>query len=363
MPTEILGQPFALDMLKRALASGRFHHAWIFAGPRGVGKFTTAVELAKVLLDPSANPEKLGSGHSTGSADIEHKIDAGTHPDLHVIRKELAAYSEEASVRTRKLMNIPLAVLREHMVGGEVDGRPVDGPAYRTAALGHGKVFIIDEAELIDPFGQNTLLKTLEEPPAETYLILVTANPERLFPTILSRCQFVRFHRLDDDAMGSWAKSYLAELPGARRKWILEFAEGSPGVALRAIEYQFDQWQESLDPMLDAIADGEFPAPMGTALGEMVESFAEAWVKNNTNASKDAANKDGCSAVLSLLGRHARKQLENSASSESEAQPWIRCIELLREAESQLHSNVNHKLVLENLAAQWAMALRGTAVV
>ena len=278
MPTKILGQQFGLDVLKRALASGRFHHAWIFAGPRGVGKYTTAVELARTLLDPAASPDELGSGEAAGS-DVARRIDAGTHPDLHVIRKELAAFSEAAEVRSRKQTNIPIDVLREHMLGGEVGDKQVDAAAYRTSTLGQGKVFIIDEAELLAREAQNTLLKTLEEPPPKTYIILITSHPDRLYPTILSRCQHVRFHRLDDEQMAAWAKNTLSELPAARRKWILAFADGSPGTALRAVEFELDQWQDALDPMLDGLASGEFPAPMGTALGEMVESYAQALVQ------------------------------------------------------------------------------------
>lgn len=361
MSTTILGQQFGLGLLASAHETGRFHHAWIFAGPRGVGKFTTAIELAKALLDPDAAGRSIGKDHNTGS-EIARMIDAGTHPDLHVIRKELASYSQDSTVRSRKQTNIPIDVLREHMLGGEVGDKQMEAAAYRTSALGHGKVFIIDEAELLAREAQNAMLKTLEEPPSKTYIILVTAQPERLTATIMSRCQHVRFHRLDDASMNQWAKAHLNELPAARRKWIVEFAEGSPGVALRAVKFEFDRWQDALDPMFDALAEGEFPAPMGTVLGEMVESYAEAWVKKHANASKDAANKDGCAAVFSLLGLHARRQLRQCAESSDGAEPWIRCIELLREAESQLWSNVNQKLVLENLVAQWGMALRGAAV-
>ena len=110
----ILGQSRALRALGCALASGHVHHAWIFHGPAGVGKFRTAEEFARILLDPastSINRERFQAPRDTPCARL---IDAGTHPDFHVIRKELAGISESRELRDRKQMNIPL-VMRSKM--------------------------------------------------------------------------------------------------------------------------------------------------------------------------------------------------------------------------------------------------------
>jgi len=120
--TEILGQSRALEILDHALRSGRFHHGWIFSGPRGVGKFTAAVQVARVLLDPelrarglpaAADVESIQNPRST----IQNLIDSGRHPDLHIIRKELAAYSDDRLLRERKQLNIPIDLLRERIIG------------------------------------------------------------------------------------------------------------------------------------------------------------------------------------------------------------------------------------------------------
>lgn len=370
----ILGQDRAASTLLAALAAGRVHHAWIFSGPRGVGKFTTAIEFARLLLDPDAGHDLSGQFTSDPSSHASRLIDAGSHPDLHVIRKELAIYSVDPEIRDRKLANIPLNVLREHVIGGEVGERFVGGPAYRTAALGHGKVFIIDEAELLDQYGQNALLKTLEEPPAQTYIILITTRPDRLFPTIRSRCHHVRFGPLDERAMETWLKraalppsptsggegegggegDALASLSGPDRQWILNFAEGSPGIALLAARYGFHHWHARLKPMLDQLDRGEFPVGLGETLAELVEEFAQQWVKSNDNASKDAANKDGARHVFALLSSHARQQLRTLLHRGEPAASALHAIELLSQAEHQLERNVNAKLLLENLVVQWA---------
>ena len=78
-----------------AVKSGRVHHAWVFAGPKGVGKYTTAVEFAKILLDPQAGVNLAGEIEADPDGRTSVMIDAGTHPDLHVIHKELALFSDK----------------------------------------------------------------------------------------------------------------------------------------------------------------------------------------------------------------------------------------------------------------------------
>jgi len=336
----ILGQSGAVETLRAGLHSGRLAHAWIFAGPRGVGKFTTAVELARLVLD--------------GGGETSRLIDAGIHPDLHVIRKELALYSVDPDIRKRKQLNISIGVLRQHMIGGRVGDKYQEAPAYRTPARGHNKVFIIDEAELLDPVGQNALLKTLEEPPAGTYLILVTNRPGRLLPTVHSRCRHVHFRPLDDTAMAQWFDRSGVDVTGAERQWINEFCDGSPGVATLAAEYGFHRWHTTLTPMLDDLADGRFPAEMGATLAALVEGFAVEWVKRHENASKDAANKDGIRFVLSILAAHANRQLTESVQRGAPDDTALKAIDLIAEAEEQAWANINVKLLLENLVVQWA---------
>jgi DNA polymerase-3 subunit delta' len=350
----ILGQPKATETLTAGLRSGRLHHAWIFSGPKGVGKFTTAVELAKVLLDPRADadhePDPVG--------ETVRRMEQNTHPDFHVIRKELALYSDDTVLQKRKLMNIPVGVLREQLIGGEVGEKFHEARAYKTPVLGHAKVFIIDEAELIDPTGQNALLKTLEEPPKRTYIFLITSRPQRLLPTIRSRCQHVQFFPLDTEAMDAWFERSGLELSEQERRWIERFCQGSPGLAQLAARYGFHQWQATLDPMLQELELRRFPAEMGQTLAQLVEDFAVAWVKgkDHPNASKDAANKDGAGHVLAILAGHARRRLIDRAGQARDPEPWPEVIDLISDAERQLSRNVNLKLVLENLVVQWARA-------
>ena len=207
----IHGHQRPLTTLRSALEGDRMHHAWIFSGPEGVGKCTVAEELARILLDPTLDGSHLGEPEPVLNTEVGILLAAGTHPDLHVIRKEDAAWSDNRQLRERKQLNIPLDLLRERMIGGRTsDGKIKEAPAYRTPSMGNGKVFIIDESELLDRTAQNVLLKTLEEPPAGTYIILVTSKPDQLLPTIRSRCQQLPFGGLGADSMADCCALNLA---------------------------------------------------------------------------------------------------------------------------------------------------------
>lgn len=357
---DILGQSRAIRILQTTLRSKRVHHAWIFAGPPGVGKFTTAIEFARILLDSNAGPTLAGEMEADPDSRSSQLIDSRTHPDLHIITKELALYSSDPEVRRKKLTNIPIDVLREWMIGGK-DESSGQAPVYRTAAMGHGKVFIIDEAELLDPTSQNAILKTLEEPPRETYIILVTSRPDRLLPTIRSRCQFVPFVPLDQSSMAQWFEQSGLKLNAEERAWLEAFAEGSPGTALLAAEYDFSGWRDALRPMLAGLEQGRYPAEMGAAMAELVDGFANAWVKAHQNASKDAANKAGARHVLSALTHYVRDKLAHSLDAGEDPRPWMDAADVIRDTERALFSNVNIKMAMENLVAQLADRLSRVA--
>jgi DNA polymerase-3 subunit delta' len=282
----------------------------------------------------------------------------GSHPDLHIITKELAAISRDPQVRNSKQTNIARAVLEEFLLE----------PAARTRImLGEslaGKVFIIDEADLLDPRGQNTLLKTLEEPPAGTVIILVTSNEDRLLPTIRSRCQRVAFQPLDDAEMDAWFKTdaaaALRAADAAQLKWIRGFAAGAPGLARLAAEASLFDWHTTLAPLLGQLDKGQFPPDLGGTLAKLVSDRAEADVKSNPDASKDGANKVWGRRMLSFLAEAYRARLRAAAAASSDpdhpaTQRWLACLDSIHAAEGHLASNVNLTMLFENLAAQLAL--------
>jgi DNA polymerase-3 subunit delta' len=171
---EIRGQERAVARLRRAWVAGRLPQAYCFAGPSGVGKRTTALALAQAVncLMPVAGG--TGADDACGACVACRKIGGGLHPDV-------------AEVRPEGKTVITIDQIRE--VAGRAALRPYEG---------RRPVWILDPADLMQEPAANALLKTLEEPAGATLFVLVTAAPSALLPTILSRCQVVRFDPLGE---------------------------------------------------------------------------------------------------------------------------------------------------------------------
>jgi DNA polymerase-3 subunit delta' len=372
----ILGQPAALDALRNQLSTERVHHAQIFHGPNGVGKFTTAVAFARELLchDPVTDLRGSRSAcgvcpscklfetlHQAHDSDDPAAALRSAHPDLHIITKELALFSDDAQERNRKLTTIPVGVIREHLLG----------PASLAPALNHGKVFIVDEAEMLNNTGQNALLKTLEEPTPGTYLILVTSSEHRLLPTIRSRCQRVAFGPLEDAAVSRWLSEHHADLDDTTAKWIVGFAQGSLGRASLAVRFDLIEWGTSVLSPIQRLAKSGRPEPeLGASIGSCVDGFAGAWVAAHKNASKEAANRRAATLMGSMISHYARRRMAQAAeqcdpdtpdASEQALAPWLSIIEAVTEFERQLSSNVNLKLCCEGLGMAIHGGLMGVA--
>ena len=351
----ILHQKRALEILTAAWRGGRVHHAWIFHGPFGVGKRTTAEAFAAALLDPDARLNEGGVVEADPGGETARLVESGTHPDLHVVTKEMALFSRDPKVRERKQIVIPAEVIREYLV------EPASRSASKQSGARASKVFIVDEAERLGADGQNVMLKTLEEPPPGTVIILVTAHEDRLLPTIRSRCQRVAFTPLPREDMEAWMKREGVNVSGDERHWLLRFSQGSPGLARIALKHGFYGWYATLAPMLREIEAGRYPTSMGAAMAKMVEEFAEAEVKAGQNVSKDAANKAGARFLFTLLAEEVRHQLHAAVRNGEPVEPHALALEAIRTAERQLEANANMGLLLDNLAIQWAGARQGAA--
>lgn len=198
---DIIGQQRPIDVLRQAMRSGKVAHAYLFAGAPGVGKATTARVFAAALNCQSLPDDACGTCISC------HKMAEGNHPD----------YFEIAREADKK--NITIDKIREAIK--QTQYRPYEG---------RYKVFLIDGAEQMTIEAANALLKTLEEPTAQTVFILVTPAPHQLPSTVVSRCQTLRFNAIEQTQVSQWAQMNLgmdeqdADLAAA-------LAEGSLGRA------------------------------------------------------------------------------------------------------------------------------------
>lgn len=400
--TSILAQHSALRTLQGVLRQRRVPHAWIFHGPFGVGKFTAAVEFARLLLDPTTTDADIERFEAPRSGPDAELFEAGSHPDLHVIRREMAAASRIASLRRRKLTSIPLDLIRERIIGGRVEEVVLDAPVARSSVRGHGKVFIVDEAELLEPVAQDALLKTLEEPVARTWIILVTTREHFMRPTVRSRSQRAAFVPLDQASMQAWAASRRDLPEGEARRWLLGdasadpasrgFADGSPGTALFASRHGLHEWQAGLSSFVEDSLLGRFQPSAADAMFRMIDELAKALVKERSEAlrglgpiiedaagdeddeeddggattpgapsgpkgeaSVAAAKRDAAQWLFAVLGhevhRRIRLQARQHASGVEGLATALRLLDLIPQAARQLDDNVNLRNVLSDLAA------------
>jgi DNA polymerase III delta' subunit len=362
MPAKILGQSRAIAPLQSALQAGKLHHAYLFHGPMGVGKFTTARWLAEAVL--CDNPSHGQDGKIDPCGDCEscrlmrtsHELGGTPHPDFHVVTKELARYSDDADIRQRKLRNIPVEVVRHALIE----------PVYRAPQRSSRKVFVVVDAHLLSDEGQNQLLKTLEEPPAGTHILLITSNENQLLATVRSRCQRIAFSPLNETDVSAWITQQNPGLTVDHQRWLTSFAEGSLGRVSLALRYGLHEWAEGLFPAMDRLKQGHYPIDLGQQMFNRIEMFSQQWADQHENASKEAANRQGFELALILFGGYLRQQLLESAgdcppgdleNNEARLSPWLEAVDALRQAEQEQASNVKLDVVTDLLAARFHRAM------
>lgn len=176
----IAGQPRAVELLSAALRSGGVHHAYLFAGPEGVGKELTALAFAQALT--CRERPDLGCGECSSCQRASRR----NHPDVtwvipedEQVSRGIAGRSDFDHTPSREIRVDQIRKLQER-----VAFRPLEAPR---------KVAIVVSAQAMNAPGQNAFLKTLEEPPADTILVLLASSPDKLLPTIRSRCLRVQF--------------------------------------------------------------------------------------------------------------------------------------------------------------------------
>lgn len=214
----LFGQDRAVDAFRAALDSGKLHHAWLLAGPRGVGKALFADMAARRVLAQAARPEGLGEGLSVPETHpTTHLIDAGSHPDLRRLSR---------LPRDRKPDELARNISVEQIRG-------IQSLFATTPSMSDWRAVVIDAIDDLERPAANALLKNLEEPPAKCVFLLVCHSPGRILPTIRSRCRMLRFPRLSDDAMTSAINQIFPELDANERAALVRIGNGAPGQALQ----------------------------------------------------------------------------------------------------------------------------------
>jgi DNA polymerase-3 subunit delta' len=292
----IVGQDRAAEQFASAWASRKLHHAWLLAGPKGVGKATFAHEAARRVLAEAAGPAfDLPALETSDDHPIVKLVDAGSHPDM---RQLVRLVNEKTGNLNR---NIKVDQVRELI---EFLGL--------TAALSPWRVVIIDTVDELEGSGANALLKMLEEPPPNTLFFLVSNAAGRLLPTIRSRCRRLDFHELDDGAMTSILEEQAPQLGAAERQRTIAMSFGSAGRALAFAGLELGKLE---DAALAILRQGD---PTNAGRSQLASEFGR----------KAAADRYAAFLELapSLIAREAR-QLDGAAQ-ERAVEAYARAREL-----------------------------------
>ncbi len=284
---DLVGHDDAARTLEEAARSGRLPHAWLIAGPSGVGKATLAYRFARWLLAglPPARPGQVPL-HLPEDHPVFRRIAAGAHADLFSMAPNTGERGKKEVLRAE-------------------DARAALRFMAMTAAEGGWRAVVVEELERAErEVVPNILLKTLEEPPPRTVQLLVTSAPDRLLPTIRSRCRRLDLAPLPAPAMEGLLGRWLPELGGPERSGLARIADGCPGRAL-------------------LLAEGE-----GLALQAMVEEVLAGLPRLDPRRAQDIADRvtarrDAAAlATFMALLRRAMAAGLRGAVREGAALPW-----------------------------------------
>jgi len=361
---EIFCQDKAISILQRSFAAGKVPHAYIFAGPEGVGKFKTVREWARLLLCKEPVIEKTEFADGCGSCQSCQLFEAGSHPDFNHVYKELIQFTKDGKDRKTPI-DLPIDVIREFLIA-KVSTRPT---------LSQRKVFVVSEAEKLNAASQNCLLKVLEEPPEYCCIVLLCSRLERLLATTKSRCQIIRFFTIAEDKIINELKEMGIEQEQAQ--YFARLAQGSLGLACRwaQLELADANLYKAKKELVNSLATYQYADVLNLAQQLLDESkqIADIWAKFDKDTSKTDINRRAAKSFVQiiisvlhdvmklnviptedLINFDQKEQIERLTGRfdcEQAAQKIDDCYETLR----WLDSNVNEKLIFERLLLKLAV--------
>jgi DNA polymerase-3 subunit delta' len=241
------------NKLSLRIAAGKLHHGLLIQGPVGIGKVIFTQQLAHLLLCQSPQAEQL-----CGRCQACKLLQAGSHPDLHVIESEKQIGVDQVREAIKKLLG--------------------------SAHLSGAKVLIIYQAHTMTESSANSLLKTLEEPTGNTFLLLTTDKPDRLLPTIRSRCENMRLPLADVQTSLNWVKQ---QYQGDIDNELLRIFGPRPLALLDELQNQQDISYQTFCQGLQALLDKQISAlQLATQWQENAEKtikWLQYWLQTQPN--------------------------------------------------------------------------------
>jgi|LNFM01.1.fsa_nt_gb DNA polymerase-3 subunit delta' len=315
----VRAQGSAKEFLQHALVSGRLATALLFEGPEGVGK----ERCARALAQCSVCLSRLPDGDACGRCATCRAIDAEKYPDVIVLARTLDVLTQQEQSGNELKSEIVVEKIRELQ-------------RERLVYLPHGSTrwIIVRDAHELNASSSNALLKTLEEPPANTHFVLVTHRPSELLVTVRSRCQRVRFAPLPEAEVISILSANGVE--PALAKEAAKWAEGSAG---RAVAMSDPALLASRKGWLDRLIQALRASKPG-AIVDVAEAF-----------SKDASAREGDEVlvVLEMLERYFRDEAISAATDARRSSIHAARSQLVRQTIASLDSNLKAQMAVESM--------------
>lgn len=299
--SDVQHQPAAQQFVQRAMRCDRLPHGMIFAGPSGVGRQLFASRLAQLLLCSSQlESDDDQTIDACGACDHCIMMAAGTHPDYHVVHRLLNKYHSDSTVRNRKATRLGIDVVRQFLID-PIGKRPSHAAA---------KVFVVAEAELANPEAQNALLKTLEEPPNNSHVILIATSADAMLETVRSRCQTVRFDALPIDFVRERLTATHTKLTDAHATFLAELSGGSIGEAMwMASVGMHERIDDAVMLIESALKD---PVAAGVSAGALAKTISEQIKSDDDDRGDTNLNRLGQTSVIALLSALLRDAMRTA---------------------------------------------------
>lgn len=311
--SQTAGQEEIKTSLIKSINNKQVSHCYLFEGPEGMGKYKLALVFAQSLLCLNFSMEPCNECKSC------IKVNSYNHPDLHIINEDGKSIKRED---VDELVN-------------SIYKRPYEAKR---------KVYIIKDAHLMTPQAANTFLKTLEEPPGDTVMILLTVNSNLLLPTLVSRCQEVKLRNVSKKTIKSYLKGYdtnSVDLAASYSKGILNKAvdiiEGKDDILKKRQEIikVFDRIINSDSEIIYEL-ENYFEVEKDNI--DLIIEIMIMWIRDvifvNGNMEDLVINKD----YMPLLRNHGKNMKRDSD-----------IVEFLQNTSDNIKSNVNYKLAVDNM--------------
>jgi len=347
----IHGHDSIVERFRRSLEMNRLASTFLFVGPSGIGKRKFALKLAQALLCEERDEKDLDPCDNCPAC---QQVRAQTHPDVELVAKP----------RNRSFIPVELFI-------GDREHRMQEGLCHNIALKPFGgkrKIAIIDDADHLNQEGANCLLKTLEEPPPASVIILIGTSEQRQLPTIRSRCQIIRFQPLPDDVLAELLIDNNMADGAEQAKQLARLAGGSLDRAAEIAEADLATFRAEFQ---ESLASGGWDVP---SMCKLVAGFVDAAGKEA--AARRARLRQVIGQALEFYHQLMRTQCEAPGECDELLEQRIAmvrsrgqgdvdvssaCLERCLDALAQVDANANQATLIECWLDDLSLIARGVA--